>query len=130
MGDVADFATLDLLDPDFAEDMVAAIQSGIAAGVVFPCEPKVEEVFRSAVQAAAGAIERRYDSLLRDFLVRGPYPCGGEIPADQAGKVLSDEETATVLSCMQGYIINHFKGALAELLSLPVLVRVLNDLKE
>ena len=70
---------LDLLDPEFAGDLVSAIQSGIAAWVVFPCEPKVEEVFRFAVQAAVGAIERKYGSFLRDFLVKGPYPRGGEM---------------------------------------------------
>jgi hypothetical protein len=98
MPDVADYASLDLLDPEFGEDLVAAIQSGIAADIVFPCEPTVEAVFRSAVQAAVGAIDKRYGSLLRDFLVKGPYPAGGEIPPDQAGKVLSDKQTARVLS--------------------------------
>ena len=42
MGNVTDYVTLDLLDPEFAEDLVSAIQSGIAAGLVFPCEPKLE----------------------------------------------------------------------------------------
>lgn len=58
MPDVSDYATLDLLDPEFAEDLVAAIESGIAGGVVFPSEPTVEAVFRSAVQAAVGAIKK------------------------------------------------------------------------
>ena len=97
MGNVADYATMDLLDPEFAEDLVSAIQSGIAAGVVFPCEPKVEEVFQFAVHAAVGAIERQYGSLLGDFLVKGSYPRGGEITVEQTGKVLSDDETASAL---------------------------------
>lgn len=115
MGNVADYATLDLLDPEFAESLVSAIQSGIAAGVVFPCETKGEAVFRFAAQAAVGAIERKCGSLLRDFLVKGPYPRGGEMTIEQTGKVLSDDETASVLSCMQGYGITQFKGTLAEL---------------
>ena len=71
---------------------------------------KTRVIFQFAVHAAVGAIERQYGSLLGDFLVKGPYPRGGEITVEQTGKVLSDDETL-VLSCMQGYMITHFKGA-------------------
>lgn len=85
MPDVSDYATLDLLDPEFAEDLVAAIESGIAGGVVFPSEPTVEAVFRSAVQAAVGAIKK---GTARSCETSSPLggPLGPLIPSERLSR--------------------------------------------
>lgn len=120
----------DVLDPELARDVRGSIESGLAAGAVFGHEPNVEVIFRSEVAEAAHSISRgSRGALLRDFILKGPYPGGGAIPATDRDRYLSDADVSRVVRYIHGSAINRFKGVLAELLAIRPLVDLASRLR-
>ncbi len=76
------------------------------------------DVFRSAMYSSLRDIENHpRGELLQRFLRHGPYEKDGKIPLNLMNQRLSDEDTSLAIRFIWSYVINSFKGQLAELLA-------------
>lgn len=127
---LADSAGFDLLGRGLGRDVEAALDCALSEGAVFACGHDALVIFRHALAAAIRNIENHERGrLFQDFLRIGPYEDAGEIPSDMAGTRLSDEDTARAIAFIHSYIVNCFKGAVAELLATKPCARLLKRLQ-
>jgi len=119
-------ADFDLLEPETVNALVRAVETVTSCGAVFSVEPSPEGLFRHAVASAIDAIERR-GTLLRRFLVPGPYHGDGPVPASSH---LSDQDCVKAVTLIYSHVVNCFKGQLAELLALDATSSLIRHLKD
>jgi hypothetical protein len=119
-----------LLGPGLNEDVEMALKAAIASGALFPKETQPILIFREVLAAAIRNIESHpRGRLFQEFLWKGPYEDGDEIPPELKGKRLSDEETASVITFIYSHMANCFKGAVTELLAAGACTRLLRKLQ-
>ncbi len=63
-------------------------------------------------------------------MLKGPYEDVGEIPTALVGQRLSDAETASAITFIYSYMVNCFKGAVAELLAAKPCLKILRQLQQ
>lgn len=127
--DQATNVTLESLDEGLSHDVRASLEAGIAAGAAFEDAGGPDELFRAAVRRAIKAIESKdRDDLLPRFLSVGPYFDSGAIPAEVAGRYMSDREVAAAIRFIFSSAINSFQGQLAEMLAVGPVVQVAREI--
>lgn len=121
---------LEILGPWLASDVRASIGEALAAGAVFAVKGGPLAVFRAALESSIREIEgHERGRLLQRFLFEGPYEDVGDIPSGKVSKHLSDEDTATAIAFVHSFMVNSFKGAVAELLACGPCVRLVRELQ-
>src|ERR1035441_5631751 len=128
--DLASTADFRILPTDLARDIQDALARAIAKKVCFPCQADPLVIFQYSLRNSIKEIESEQGELLRRFLLDGPYERGGPIPEAVAGQRLTDAETASAIAFVHGFMVNAFKGALAEMLALGPCVGIVEDLKQ
>jgi len=123
--EIADRADIQMLSLGLADDVQQACLSAIRAGVHLPCAETPDAIFRYCVERSITDIQNKKGQLLRDFIVKGPYEKGGPIPEELKQHRLTDEQTAEAVAFIHSYIVNSFKGRLAEILALRPTVEIL-----
>lgn len=120
----------EILGPKLSADVRASIREAREAGTVFPTRGGTLAVFRATLASCIRDIEDHdRGRLLQRFLLQGPYEDVGDIPAPIAPHRLSDGETAAAIAFVYSFMVNSFKGALAELLACRPCLRLLRTLQ-
>lgn len=129
-GDVAAQADFDLLREELADEVERALVEAVEWGVVFSAGRESLAIFRAAVGEAVRDIrEHPRGQLLARFVGDGPYEHPGPIPEELAGRRLTDEETAEAIRFVHSFMVNTFKGHLAELLAARPVARIVEELR-
>jgi len=130
-GSLVDSVGFDVIGSDLGEDVESALQVALAGGAVFPNGTDPLSIFRQALSASIRDIESHpRGRLFQEFLRKGPYDGGGEIPAELVDQRLSDAECASAVTFIYSHMVNCFKGAVAELLAANACSRLLKRLQE
>ncbi len=130
-GSLAATVGFDLVGSELGRDIESALQTALNAGAVFSIENNPLSIFRHALADSIRNIEMHpRGRLLQDFLLKGPYEDRGEIPGNLVGKRLSDTETASAITFIYSYMVNCFKGAVAELLATKACSILLKQLQQ
>lgn len=120
----------ELVHGALGDDLRTAMRCALDAGAVTPDGATPLAVFRAGLGRAIGAIENdKRKPLFERFLTDGPYWDEGDIPADKASEVLSDEETAIVIRYVTQHMRNCFQGFIAESLAAGALTDLLAGLR-
>ena len=67
--------------------------------------------------------------LLQKFLLKGPYYDTGKVPSSLSANYLSDSETAEAIDFIYSFMVNTFKGSIAELLASGACSNLIERLK-
>ena len=127
---LAETVGFEQLRPPLAKEVEAALTAAIEAGVVFEAGPSPLRIYQAAVAESIRDVEAHpRGRLLGRFLRLGPYEDGGPIPKEVAGERLSDEDTALAIRFVHSFMVNTFKGHLAELLAARPVARLARDLQ-
>jgi len=127
---LAESAGFGLVGGALGRDVREAARTALDSGAVFPAVDDPISVFRAALAESIRGIETHPRGILfRDFLTRGPYTDSGPIPRRLRAAHLSDDEVASVTSFVHSFMVNTFKGALAELLASGAVARLVGRLK-
>jgi hypothetical protein len=125
---LADDVDFGLLGDSLGADVESAIDDALACGAMFLNASQPLQIFRDALSTAIRDIEKHpLGELFQKFLNDGPYEGDGEIPPELKGKRLSDQDTAKVITFVYSYMVNCFKGAVAELLAAGACSRWLRE---
>ncbi len=129
--DLADSVGSKLLGPGLGEDVRSALEAALSGGAVFEGGQDALGIFRKALAASIRDVETHpRGRLFQEFLRKGPYEDVGEIPAALVGERLSDAECAAAITFIYSYMVNCFKGAVAELLAAGACSRLLKRLQK
>ena len=129
-GEVTMEAGFDVLPPRLAADIEAALATAVEAGVLYEAGSSPLQIFQAAVAESVRDIEgHAMGQLIGRFLRDGPYEGQGPIPEELAGKRLSDEETALAVGFVYSFMVNTFKGLMAELLGARPVTAIVEELK-
>ena len=127
LSDSVDFG---LIGAALGGDVKEAVRSTLAAGAIFPKVGDPISIFRSTLADSIRDIERHpRGQLFRDFFTKGPYVDGGRIPKCERDRYLTDAEVASVTAFIHAYMVNSFKGAVAELLAAGAITRLIKRLQ-
>jgi len=122
-------ATLDLVTPELATDITAAVAALCDVRHTALTPAHVDAFFRHAIHGAIESVERRGD-IIRRFLQFGPYEGDGDIPPELAAERCTDSECDRVITLLYSHSVNAFKGQLAEILAMRPLVELMRTLIE
>lgn len=129
-GEPAAQAHFDLLREELAGDLERGLAEAVERRVVFAAGVAPLAIFRAAVgEAVRDVREHRRGQLLARFVGDGPYEHPGPIPDELAGQRLTDEETAEAIRFVHSFMVNTFKGHLAELLVARPVARIVDELR-
>ena len=127
---LADTIGFELLGPDLSEDVESALRTALDSGAIFQGGSDPLSIFRATVQESIREIEtHKRGRLFQKFLRDGPYENEGDIPAELRGQRVTDDETASAIAFIYSFMINHFKGALTELLAAAPCQRLIEQLR-
>ncbi len=127
---LADTVSFELVGADLGNHLESAIQTALTAGVIFPKGSSPLSIFRETLAETIQAIETHHRGpLFQEFLLKGPYEDRGTIPTELIDNRLSDAEVASVITFIYSYMVNCFKGAVAELLAVKACVGLLKQLQ-
>jgi hypothetical protein len=115
-----------------AKALFNSISLGISSDrVSLLSKESVKEVFNNSLNAAIRDIENHPRGQLFQRLIEyGPLtPDEDHLSANKQNTVLSDEECASTVNFIFSFIINRFKGELAELLSIQPCYELFEELK-
>lgn len=127
---LADSADFDLVGLALGRDLKKAVRVALGSGAVFPNGKNPLSIFRATLRESIRDIEsHRRGRLLREFLSKGPYVDSGPIPRRVRGEYLSDDDVARVIAFIYSFMVNSFKGAVAELLAVGASTRLVRRLK-
>jgi hypothetical protein len=119
-----------LLPDELRSDLMADLSAALEARVQFFDGDSPESLFRAALQASFRDISMHpRGKEFQQFLLVGPAPFELDLPLGAKGPWLSDDETAAAVSYIYRGILEHFKGALAELLAVGPVLRLVESLK-
>lgn len=119
------------LGEELGRDVEAALRTALAGGAVFHNGSDPLAVFRASLADSLRDIESHpRGRLFQEFLLKGPYEGEGDIPAELRHQRLSDKETTTAITFIYSFMVNCFKGALAELLASASCLSVLAQLQQ
>ena len=122
----------EVLGNSLALDTHSALQLGREEGINYPQGPEPLDVFRSVLRASVREIEEHpRGSLLRRFLVPGPYDRPGPAPSALVdNSYQADSEVASAVSFIHAHVVRSFQGAIAELLAAPACARIVRHLQD
>jgi len=121
----------DRLGEELGRDVESALSTALTGGVVFHSASDPLAVFQASLAASLRDIESHpRGRLFQEFLLKGPYKGEGDIPSELRHQRLSDEETTTAIAFIYSFMVNCFKGALAELLASAPCLSVLQRLQQ
>ena len=127
---IACSATFGILGRGIDDSTESALRTAIAGGAVFQTADGPLSIFHEALALSIRDIETHpRGRLFQEFLLKGPYEDAGEIPGELLDKRLSDSDTASAITFIHAYMVNCFKGAVAELLASAAIVRLVKQLK-
>jgi hypothetical protein len=128
---LADSVGFELLGFGLGRDVESALKAALSGGAVFASGHDALGIFRQALTAAVRNIESHpRGRLFQEFLLKGPYEDVGEIPAALIGQRLSDADTAAAIAFIYSYMVNCFKGTVAELLAAKACSHLLRRLQQ
>lgn len=128
---LAEEAEFSLIGEALGRDVSAAVRVALASGAVFPNGRDPLAVFRATVADSIRDIETHpRGRLFREFLMKGPYVDSGPIPRRLRGEHLSDDDVARVIAFVYSFMVNSFKGAVAELLAAGAVARLVKRMKQ
>ena len=108
----------DLIGSDLGAAVESALHGALTDGAVFANGTNPLFIFRQALTGSIREIETHpRGRLFQEFLLKGPYEDTGEIPGESVERRLSDADTAAAITFIYSYMVNCFKGAIAELLA-------------
>jgi hypothetical protein len=118
-------------------NLAAALHKSISLGlsnshVKLLNKNSVKEIFDNLLNEAIRNIEEHpRGHLFKRLIEYGPLnPDEKDISAYKENTILSDEECVSAINFIFSFIINRFKGELAELLAIEPCIRLLENLKE
>ena len=127
---LADSADFDLVGLALGRDLRKALRVALGSGAVFPNGKDPLSVFRATLRESIRDIEsHQRGRLFREFLSKGPYVDSGPIPRRVRGKYLSDDDVARVTAFIHSFMVNSFKGAVAELLASGAVTRLVKRME-
>jgi hypothetical protein len=128
---LADMIGFELLGADLSKDVETGLKDALDSSTVFHEGNDPLSIFRATVQASIREIETdERGRLFQRFLRDGPYEREGDIPAELCNQRLTDDETASVITFIYSFMVNSFKGAVAELLAVKACLHVLKQLQK
>lgn len=120
----------ELLSDELGRDVESSLRAALASGAVLHDGADPLLIFRKAIADAIVAIQRSpRDQLFQDFLLKGPYEKEGPIPPEARNQRLSDDQTHAAITLVFSYMVNCFKGAVAELLAVAPCLEILKRLQ-
>ena len=120
----------ELLGPLLGGDVESALNDALRAGVVFSAGTGAIAIFQETLSASIRGIESHPRGVLfQEFLSKGPYEDVGEIPPALVDRRLSDSLTAEAIRFIYAFMVNCFKGAIAELLAARACSRLIGRLQ-
>ena len=126
---ISKLADFSFLPHEMAQDLEASLGHAVKEAVLEKARSPLA-LFRAILFSSLRDIENHpRGQLLQRFLTCGPYEGEGNIPAELASERLSDCETSLVIRFIWSYVINSFKGALAELLAVRPCLHILSHAK-
>jgi len=129
-GLLANSAGFDILGPALSRNVESAIQSALSDDTVFANTHDALLIFRQALSVSIRNIESHpRGKLFQEFLLKGPYENAGKFPKTLIDQRLSDADTAAAIRFIFFYMINCFKGAVAEFLALKSCLYLMRRLK-
>ena len=121
----------DLIGSDLGKDVESALRTALSGGAIFADGGDALAIFRQALASSIRNIESHpWGKLIQEFLRKGPYENVGEIPTCVANQRLTDDDWATAITFVYSHMVNSFKGAVTELLSVRACLQVLTRLKQ
>jgi len=128
---LADMIGFELLGTDLSKDVETGLKDALDSSTVFHEGSDPLSIFRATVQASIREIETdERGRLFQRFLRDGPYESEGDIPAELCNQRLTDDETASVIAFIYSFMVNSFKGAVAELLAVKACLHLLKQLQK
>lgn len=130
-GSLVDSVGFELIGSDIGNDVKSALKNALTSGAVFANGTAPLSIFRHALSTSIRDIESHpRGRLFQEFLLKGPYGDVGEIPIELVSQRLSDAECASAITFIYSYMVNFFKGALAELLASKACSQLLKHLQQ
>ncbi len=130
-GSLAHTVGFELIGSDLGKDVESALQAALEGGAVFQSGADPLFIFRQVLAASIRKIESHpRGRLFQEFLLKGPCEDVGEIPTELVGQRLSDDESASAIAFIYSYMVNSFKGAVAELLAAKACLHLLKRLQQ
>jgi hypothetical protein len=127
---LADSAKFSIIGQALSQDVKNAIGIALTAGATFPTGKDPLSVFRATLSESIRDIEcHPLGVLFRTFLTKGPYVDSGRIPVAERYKYLADDDVARVTAFIHSFMVNSFKGAVAELLAAGTVARLVQTLE-
>ncbi|MCK5133574.1 MAG: hypothetical protein KAR40_15645 [Candidatus Sabulitectum sp.] len=127
---LANSVDFSLIGYELGNDLKAALEYALAGEAVFHSGKDPLSIFRQTLSDSIRNIELHpRGKLFQDFLLKGPYENSGTIPKELTDLSLTDTESASAVSFIFSFMVNSFKGALAELLSTKPCTRLLDNLR-
>jgi hypothetical protein len=127
---LAKTASFYFLGRELGRSVRRSLEAAIRAGAVLAHTGGPLSMFRDALAAAIRDIESHpRGRLFQRFLSIGPFERPGRVPARLRRQRLTDDEVAAVITFIHSHMVNCFKGALAEMLALGPLVRLVSQLR-
>ena len=121
---IAKLADFSFLPQEMAQDLEASLGYAVEEAVLGKFKTPLG-VFQEALYSSLRDIEDHpRGQLLQRFLTLGPYEGEGDIPAALASDRLSDCHTSSAIRFIWFFVINSFKGKLAELLAIRPCLRI------
>ena len=130
-GPLAETVRFELLGSGLGKDVKSALHAALSGGAVFANGNDGLAIFRQALAASIRNIESHpRGRLFQEFLLKGPYENVGEIPTALVGHRLTDADSAAAITFIFSYMVNSFKGAVAELLATKTCLHLLTQLRQ
>ena len=121
---IAKLADFSFLPQEMAQDLETSLGYAVEEAVFEKSQTPLG-VFQEVLYSSLRDIENHpRGQLLQRFLTLGPYEGEGDIPAELAGDRLCDDVTSSAIRFIWFYVINSFKGKLAELLAIWPCLRI------
>ena len=119
-----------LLPTAMRAELMADLAAALKSGTHFYGGETPQALFHAALRSAFRDISTHPRGReFQQFLLVGPAPFERDLPLGSEGPWLSDDQTAAAVSYVHHGILEHFKGALAELLAVGPVLRLVEDLK-
>ncbi len=127
---LANSVDFSLIGYELGNDLKSVLEYALAGEVVFHSGKDPLSIFRQTLSDSIRDIEfHPRGKLFQEFLLKGPYENTGSIPKELADLRLTDSESVSAVSFIFSFMINSFKGALAELLSTKPCTRLIDNLR-
>lgn len=127
---LADTVSFELIGHEMGQDVKSSLNEALAGEAVFPGARSALGIFRHTLASSIREIESHPKGrLLQNFVRKGPYEGDADIPLELVDLRLSDSEAAAAITFIYSFMVNSFKGAVAEMLAVRPCLRLLKRLQ-